>query len=84
MAKLLIDEKDTRILNIQELGLFLYLKGNVVPELEGIPLNYGKLKSEINMTYPTVKRIVEGLEEKNYVKTTKKGMPCKIYIEFLK
>lgn len=84
MAKMLIDEKDTRNISFKALGFYLWLKANSKIGEHGNILSYTEIEQETNMIYLTTRKLTKELEEKGYIKLIKKGIPVKIYVTFLK
>lgn len=82
--KIMIDERDTRDISFKALGFLMYLKANTKTTKEGNILNFTKITKDTGIIYRTLKSMANELEEKEYIKTVKRGIPVKIYVSFLK
>ena len=84
MAKITIDRRDTLQVSTKVLGLFVYLKCNLKKEEQGLRVDYDKIKHDTGLNYKTLKLQLDELEAKGYIRLYKKGIPPRVYAEFLK
>lgn len=84
MSKILIDAEDTRELEFRVLGFYIWLKANTKPTKDGNILSYLEIEKKTGTIYRTARGYVDTLVEKEYIRLTKKGIPPKIYIDFLR
>lgn len=84
MSKIMIDERDTRGISWKALGLFIFLKGNTKADKNGNILHYTNISKQTGIAYRTLKAMTDELEQKEYIKLVKRGIPARVYISFLK
>lgn len=81
---IIVNERDTKDIKFQVLGFFVWLKANTQPTKDGNLLSYLEVEKKTGTIYRTARRYVDELVDKGYIKLTKKGIPARIYVKFLK
>lgn len=81
---IIIYEDDTKNIGFKELGFYVWLKANTKTTRDGNLLSYLEIEKKTGTIYRTARGYVDTLVEKGYIRLTKKGIPARIYVKFLK
>lgn len=82
MKPIIIKEKWIKELNFKELGLYIWLKSNVISCKDGNKLSFRQTSKDTGMCYRSIRRGLEKLIEKKYISKEKIG--DRYFITFLK